>query len=400
MTIINFRLDDVLELQKIISESSVGKAKRDIWVLSNLNDDGFAARGFTRTLRKELFSLNLRLVLLDERWKTHCQRDIVHKLSNIPDLEHEVFIDHQGFIQVPRMVEIESTSAPANGHRSLPHLWSLDKQQVVAFSPPKLSAGFVTVRITHSSPSEGGLRGFSGFIENPGSSSWEKQSPVFGVYHGDLSNCISIHEAQIAPVENIDHACIYADMALPLTILSFCFGVGVFEDPKGLVGKHIGSTEHSFVSVYLQRLLSKFGAQSSVVTNEASVDTLTAISECDAVLCGYSTPEDIQFIKSNLRRNAWLVHWNDSTCGLQRSIALNPWLVADTLRAATGVIPFLMDSGTLTYSRKPEDNLELSQVKAKDALLDSSKVYLLIGGIGSIGLHIALWMYKVNDFRL
>jgi len=203
----------------------------------------------------------------------------------------------------------------------------------------------------------------------------------------------------MAPVENIDRACIYADIALPLTILSFYRGVRDFADPKGLVRRHIGLTEDGFVSQYLQRLLSKLGAQLSVITNKASVDTLTAISECDAVLCGYSTPEDIQFIKSNLRHDAGLVLWSDPACGLQKSISLNPWLVGDTLRAASGVIPLPMDSATLTYSRKPADHLDLSQVKVKDALFDSTKAYLLIGGLGSIGPRVAFWMYEVNDFR-
>jgi len=393
--IINFKLDNALELQKIISQASGGNSKRDIWVLANFDNDGFAAQGFTRSLRKELFSLNLRLVLLDKRWTPTCYGDIVRKLCNIADLEHEVFIDQHGFIQVPRIVEIKTPSL-GTGHHSLPRLWALDKQRVVNFCSPKLSSTSVLVQITCSSPSAGGLRGFSGIVLNPGYSKWARHSPVFGVYDGDLSNCISIHEGQIAPLETIAQARLYADAALPMIVLSFCLGIGIFNDPTRLVGRHICLTERNFVSLYLQQLLSKLGAHATIVSGDASVETLTVISESDVVLCGLSIPKDIQFIKSNVRPEGGIVFWNDPTRGIQSNVTINPWLVGDTLRAAIGLIS-LIDPAALAYSRRPEDYLDMSQIAVKNVLFDSNKTYFLVGGIGSIGLHIALWMYEVSD---
>ncbi len=73
----------------------------------------------------------------------------------------------------------------------------------------------------------------------------------------------------------------------------------------------------------------------------------------------------------------------------------DPWCIGDALRLAIPKTKSVDLSST--KSNKMNDLIQNSGIGVKRAyLFDSQKSYLLIGGIGSLGLHIALWMYQVR----
>ena len=79
------------------------------------------------------------------------------------------------------------------------------------------------------------------------------------------------------------------------------------------------------------------------------------------------------------------------------SIAANqPWTLGDALRQVTArrwnsLAAFTPVSSLLAslpaFSGQPAE------------MFDPEKAYLLVGGIGSLGVHMALWMYEVSDFE-
>ncbi|KAF9541628.1 ketoacyl-synt-domain-containing protein [Agrocybe pediades] len=403
--IFNFRLDDVLQLQKKVSQSSRGgTTKQTIWVLADLDLDGFAARGFTRALRKELFTFNLHLVLLHSVWRTMSDIDVVCHLAAIHDLEPEILIDRDGLIRVPRLVPVKDPTLLRPIVPTLPLHWLQEDTGDIVARYPSLRAGFAIVRVMSISPSEGGFRGFVGVVEDPGFSDWEVNSPVFGVYHGRLSNLISIHAGQLARCANMDNARLYADAALPLIILSLSLGLTSLRDSKRLKGIRICLTEAGFVSTYIGALLSSTSASISIVPPGTNLTAaLAMIAESDLVLSGHSTSENIELVRSNLRQDAEAFFWNDSTLGISKNVKINPWFVGDSLRTGMDLIDSAIAKSMqhgVSYSGSPQDFIDHSKVEVEDLLFDHSKTYLLIGGIGSFGLHVALWMYEQGARRI
>lgn len=389
--IVNFCLEEALQLQWTVAQMR-SATTRCIWVEATLDRDGFAARGFTRSLRKETFSVEVRLILFDEAWNEAARHAIIQGLSHTPNLENELFVDRQGFINVPRLVPVLLPPPPDQ----LPSTrWILrEDTQTEPFASQKIPLGFVLVRIVSLTPSEGGLRGFAGFIENQGASTWRIGDRVFGIYDGPLSNCALIHQGRLAPIRDPEEAHFYADSVLPLIVASASLGIGSISNITRLNGRRIGLTEGGIISTQLHRILSILGASVSIISRSESVHTLSLISSSDIILSGYTDAEDIQFIKSALRDTAVSFFWNSSRGGVQQAVDLNPWLVEDTLRAAASIIR-LSSAGTVPLARKPEEFLGHSHVHLSHYLFDSSKAYLLVGGIGSLGLHMALWMYEV-----
>jgi len=78
--------------------------ERTIWIEASSDFHGAAARGFSRALRKEFFSRQIRLVLFDTRWAAEQRLSAIHQISKVPELEHEILIDVDGKLFVPRIV--------------------------------------------------------------------------------------------------------------------------------------------------------------------------------------------------------------------------------------------------------------------------------------------------------
>ncbi|KAF9553112.1 hypothetical protein CPC08DRAFT_822512 [Agrocybe pediades] len=398
--IFRFHLDDVLAMQKLIMQSGTRKSKPRIWVLSDLKEEGLAACGFTRSLRKEAFSFELRLVLLDNIWRDKSDIDIVRNLAKIPNLEDEVLVDQEGFIKVPRLVEIETTSLP-EVRPSIPAQWEQDDVGYIRRRyVNSVEEDNVLVQVVCVSPAEAGLRGFVGFVEDGGASQWEKGSLVFGIYDGNLSNIVKVHSGLLALCPDLDKAPLFAEMAVPLVILSASIGIGCLINPKRLSGRHISVFSVAGVlSSYLQALLESTGSRSSLIPSIGSCDATSIISRSDIIFSGHLPAEDIQFVKSHLRRNAILFNWDDQQLGVKEVVKLNPWVVGDSLQAATDLISRVCLPSSIR-ARKPEEFVDLTRAKIEDLLFDHMKTYLLIGGIGSLGLHVALWMYEHGARKL
>ena len=308
-----------------------------MWIEATLGEEGFAARGFTRSLRKETFSVSIRLVLFDSSWGTAARTSVIQRLARIPDLEDEVLIDQHGFVQVPRL-----TPFPISSQRQHfpPSYWvQRDSPSMVPYAPHSLPLNTVLVKVISLSPPEGGLRGFAGVIEDSGDSEWDKGTPVFGVHDGPLSNCAVVHEGQLACMECSSDAALYSDHAIPLLIASWSLGMGCFQNSKRLRGRRIALTEGNAISSKLRDILSILDLEPILIPQSPSLRALSLASEADIVLSGFEDANDISFLRSAIGEKAAAFFWNSTDGGVRQRMRLAPWLVGETLQQTSCAIP-------------------------------------------------------------
>lgn len=77
----------------------------DVWFLSGNDTNGAAARGLTRSLRREIPTWRIRLVLFPVTSSTKYRVSILHLIHERVPSEDEIELDEDGHILVPRMVE-------------------------------------------------------------------------------------------------------------------------------------------------------------------------------------------------------------------------------------------------------------------------------------------------------
>lgn len=77
----------------------------DVWFLSENDVNGAAARGLTRSLRREIPTWKIRLVLFPANFSADCRVSALHLIHERVPSEDEVELDDDGNLFAPRMVE-------------------------------------------------------------------------------------------------------------------------------------------------------------------------------------------------------------------------------------------------------------------------------------------------------
>lgn len=387
-TVVSFRLAHTLELQTRLAglmETQGG----ELWIEATSDAAGSAARGFTRSLRKELSSITLRLVLFDAVWTGTERLEIIRKMSRMPHLESEIMIREDGRIMVPRIVPSPS---PRNNQPVDPGShWVADDNAISPSTIPTLTAHHVSIRVLSSSAAEGGLRGIVGRVINGGSTRWLTGATVLGVTAGALSNCAVIHEGQIIALDDVgegaaDH---YASAALPIVFTAFALGISSIRHPERFENRVVLVTDSiSHIGSCILQTLGQLGVQAVPIPNSLSLDLLSRLSSCDLVISGYAVKEQVQFICSAMGEKTSLFLWNTAA----EMISRDPWLAGDALRELLALFPLI----TVPSNASNPDIQKSGLSVVHRQLFDPKKTYLLVGGVGSLGIQIALWMYEVS----
>ena len=147
----------------------------------------------------------------------------------------------------------------------------------------------------------------------------------------------------------------------------------------------------------LRDICTDLGLKATLVGSLEKADVAPSyLNKPDFILSGSLEKKDATVLRSLLSSSRGrILLWNDAEEGLTGIIANEPWVVGDALRAslkyhntrATPSIPIIRPSQLLPS--------ESSNASLSVSLFDAQKSYVLIGGIGSLGLYMALWMYKV-----
>ncbi|KAJ7751452.1 putative polyketide synthase [Mycena metata] len=386
-TVIEFAPDDVLLHQQLIREYEGST----LWISTTSGAESGAALGFARSLRREMHSTAVFLVIFDPIWTAPRRISIIADLATSADVEAETLIAADGHVLVPRLVRASAKAVRQELDQQ--QYWQLKFGTIFMEPSPSIPDRSVLVRVTNLSFTSGRSRGFSGVISDAGTTSWTPGSLVVGVAVSDLiSNHFVVHEAQIvaAPDGAADYLAV---CAVPLVLLALVLGPESLRTPDRLRGRRFLVTNvDEQTGQCLAALLSALGSKVEKCTGESTDIPLSTIQDSDVIFSGYTSAEDIQVVESAMDSCASVVWWNGPSLGHQ--IQTNPWVVNDVLSALHH-----LDFSSMVGLTAPTPDAHLaltalSPLALRTPVFKHNRSYLLIGGVGSLGLSIALWIYE------
>ena len=357
--------------------------------------DGDAASGFTRALRKEYLLWTIRLLIFDVSWTPYQRARAAHELASLDTKEEEMKVESDGSIMVPRLELAAPPSVRAPLAVNKP--WALIGGDVIQMDLPNLSPNHTVVEVSAVAADASGLWVFMG-----NSSS----QPVVGITADPIASHICIHrgcivESETALFTTNDGAVLLGPPILATTIVALAVGASAFSRPERLAGRHVLIlSPDPELGAQILDVCNRLGMEATLLPSLAE-DRLSSLylRKPDFILSSTHDARDVSIIRSILASTTGrILLWNHPEHGLAGITRRDPWAVGDALRAAllyhengrSPLVPY-----TFPYQLLPA---EVTTASLSTKLFDSSKSYILVGGIGSLGLYIALWMYQVSHY--
>ncbi|KAJ7885730.1 polyketide synthase [Mycena olivaceomarginata] len=346
------------------------------------NINGAAATGFARSLMRELVAVEIRLVLFDSVWKPESRVAAIRRLSGLSSLEPEIALDASGVALVPRYCARALLTPEILDHNKY---WTVQQPNTVIQSAPPLPGPHqVLVQVSFLSEEEGGLQGLVGTVTRSHSSQWQVGARVVAVVPSARSNFVLIHEGQISEVpENADER---SCTSIALLLVFAALGLNLDSRPlNSLQQIQVVVLHNSKFASFVARVLEYLGVTPILIIPSLPL-ILPRLSSGDIIMCGLPAasadtipqPEGVS-----------VFNWNDRALP---AVARNPWLVSTALNAhlTRALRKVSLDSDPLTPEQLLPSQFEVSRSLA----LADDKFYLVVGGIGSLGLQIAIWLYR------
>jgi hypothetical protein len=385
--IFSFEPSLALDLQNVILGSmSSGGVPSKIWIEATMGTfNGAAATGFARSLMRELVAVEIRLVLFDSVWKPESRVAAIRRLSGLSSLEPEIALDASGVALVPRYCARTLLTPEILDHNKY---WAVQHPNTVTQSAPPLPGPRqVLVQVSFLSEEEGGLQGLVGTVTRSHSSQWQVGARVVAVVPSTRSNFVLIHEGQISEVpENADER---SCTNIALLLVFAALGLNLDSRPlNSLQQIQVVVLHNSKFASFVARVLEYLGVTPILIIPSLPL-ILPRLSSGDIIMCGLPAasadtipqPEGVS-----------VFNWNDRALP---AVARNPWLVSTALNAhlTRALRKVSLDSDPLTPEQLLPSHFEVSRSLA----LADDKFYLVVGGIGSLGLQIAVWLYRVRN---
>ncbi|KAL0569047.1 Mycolipanoate synthase [Marasmius crinis-equi] len=361
-----------------------------IWVQASDDIHGGAARGFCHSLSREL-SVNIRLAVFQGERSVDGRLQFINALSSLPGLtdEVEILVDPTGILYVPRLVPTAPAAPFSQGGE--PEYWVKgDNEEIIEQLPPSLgSEGLILLRVsTISTHSVGGMVSIFGQVACSGATGEPEGMAVVTVCSSPTSNFALIHEGQICPRPGVDADGI--NSLLPLLVAVCGLGMKTFTNRNGrkpTIRISVIASRDSFALLLVSLLQSQGFSVSLLPPKEVLFEDIKLLESSHHIFCESIPTAWVQIVEG-LSTRASIYQWGKD---LSQSLMRDPGLIRETLPQILPLVtPFLP---SLEPALHIQDVVAVSPSTRK-FLLDPRKVYLLIGGIGSLGLHIALWMYE------
>lgn len=367
-------------------QSYVPNVENDLWILAREGLDGDAAIGFVRCLSRELLEITIRIVIYPAALEESI-RTILDRLPNSLADEQELYVTSKGEIAVPRLVTIPDITP--------------NKPKIAMDVTRQSMKDKVSVRISRYS-SQGAVSGFVGTVVSSEELKLSKNSVVVGVLDSQptadvvLVNVNSLHTVPSGQI--------------PLSVPALLSGsvVGVYAAPSKRFDRIHMMRSQKVLLTHCETMIglgvkALYATQGVVVVEVPSGISLLDLSRLgsrsfDLIVSGYEDESSIDIVKSLLKPLEGRVYlWNDIDVGVAATISKDPWFIGDTLRDVVsclsddvGDIEKVPIASTITHSISSPGP---SNIRTQ---FDKTKSYLILGGIGSLGAQIALWMYEVS----
>ncbi|KAF7374106.1 Polyketide synthase [Mycena sanguinolenta] len=377
-----FELSRALELQEILLSATSSGGRSTVWIEATSGTfDGAAATGFARSLMREIVAADVRLVLFDPVWAPESRIAAIQHLSTLPSLESEIAVDTLGTILVPRLRPYAPRAVETLDHSKY---WMIEQTKTVMQSAPPLPGPCqLLVKISCLSDAEGGLQGLVGTIVNAGSSRWKVGARVVTVVSSVMSNFVLVHEGSVAEIpETVDEReCV--SLALPLVLAAL--GLGLATRPiQSLQRAQAVLIGTGAVTSAVARVLKHLGI-APVLLSPSLPLVLPRLSAGDIILGGLPDASDDTIPRVP---GVSVFNWDHTDQRAVAAVAANPWFTGSTLGA--DLLRILQDASLLEddllNSFAPKQLLPPSFDLSQSLALADDKFYLIIGGIGSLGL--------------
>ncbi|KZV91528.1 hypothetical protein EXIGLDRAFT_769873, partial [Exidia glandulosa HHB12029] len=364
-----------------------------LWFTAPVGVEADAAIGFTRSFRREYPAWNVYCVSFASSVSVTAVREATIRLVSLPTLENEMSIDERGTIRVPRVTEIAKPRRDATFDPRRP--WELRGATVFHVSTPLPYDGEVIVDVDLLSESDDAVRGFMGRRRVDG-------ARVAGVVLPHPTNILCAPSSYFCPVPDLPATHLARLPIIAMVVCGLALGHRLLDAAKDLKRMSIivfpsdTSTGQSIVQV-----LTLAGAHvTSIPSTKSDYDiALVHTGSADIVLCGHTDAAKVAVSREMLLESGTLFCWNHAVDGIPGTLKHRPWLIASALSTLlTTVVDRIATLSPLAYE-SPDAILRRTSPAAvaglvHEQLFDPRRAYVLVGGIGSLGAQIALWMYR------
>ncbi|EGO26553.1 putative polyketide synthase [Serpula lacrymans var. lacrymans S7.9] len=372
---ISYAVGREMEIQRILKGLDIDNPAK-VWFTATDPMDADGGRGFTRSVRREFPLWDIGFAIFGFQCPRAEQTNIINRLLATPGMEREVYVDEEYQVFVPRFHE-GPTVSPGT--------------KIEHGDSTELSPSDVQVTVVASSPSDAGFYGVVGRVTNVGDESDASlvDSLITTVVKSAPTKHLRVHRGAVTPVPDELDAQVVASVIPVLLIGGLAIGAGALRDPSRMKsGRIVVTHSDTATGQALAWFLHTLGLQPIGVGSKASPFELSklALRNGDLVLSGYS--HDNQLLTSFVAEGTRVFSWATSI-NLAHTLSSDPWLVGDTLQAAVDISSeFELPNVKVLSGPSTESS------SASSKLFKADEAYLLVGGVGSLGMHIALWMYE------
>lgn len=395
-TIYEYIRGEEMKIQSIVADMD-STASESLLFIAEDGLDGAAVLGFTRSLRKEYRLWNIQAAVFDLTWSLDRRMRAAHELVALNLDEPEIKVDASGAIFVPR---VELVAAPAAHVAFSPDLpWVLDGEEVKQTGIPHVPADHVAVSVTGVVPVHAGLWEYVGKVDGI-------DSVVVGIRTGPIATHFNLHKGAVTEASDAfsgDNEVYQGPSLLAAAILAIAAGIQVFSRPERNVGTRVLIHDPDrALGVSIGEVCEDLGMTVSLVTSLSTAELQAHYLErSHLVLSASLDVKEIGVLRSLVATSRDpLFLWNHAKEGLPHITVEKPWVLGDALRASLH-FHNSRDSQTISYRPPAQFLPSTSALVALHApLFNPNKSYVLIGGIGSLGFQVALWMYQVRPLTL
>ena len=269
-------------------------------------------------------------------------------------------------------------------------LWLYQSSTLAHASMPLAPKGHVLVRIIEISASILGCMVFSGTVN---------EEPYTGITFGPLSNFTMAHPGTLLPLP-CHSSSINSVRLLASIIAVLALGHANFTNPTRLEGSSILVTHsdsklgRELCAMYQSRGLTVLclptGSQIVEVRQMLSRNPAYMVSGRDQPTDGCNLDTIIHSIQG---RRVWV--WDNEKNGIPRFLAEDPWAIGDALKSTWPEMSTL-PQGDLIAPIRRLPTVPQGEVPMIGSIFSPDKAYILVGGIGGLGIPVAYWMYQVG----
>ncbi|GJJ10518.1 Type I Iterative PKS [Clathrus columnatus] len=385
-----------------------------IWICAADGSDGSAARGLVRTLSKEFPVWDLHLVIFHPKLSQAQRSDVLLQLQQRSSCESEISVDESGDVHIPRVVPLSSTNLEVPFDRNA-HWIVVDGQPAHVALPP-LGNYDVVVEVSHwSSLVTDTPRAFIGSVSHSNCADFTTGDYVMGLTNDSLSNRIVAHAGSIVKCEPNHLKLLWSLPGFVIAVL--LLGPATLRRPGRLaaIQRVLVTDAHTAIGQAAISILHDFGlnvfavgnGDSETLSRQLKMPTSRISTAKDAlwvarqkgkydiILSGAKEKSIIQVLSTLLSSSGASYYWNNDNHGLASSLKRDPWIVSLAIETVLQVVASDYRSPVNPIPINDSTPIEEgSPVVDRTLLFDPRKVYLLIGGIGGMGVQMALWMYE------